>query len=219
MKTGRRFSWGAGIADTYTTASVIGVVPALYVATFHRPVSFWEPCLLLFIILALIILYHTWLAKRTTFLSPGERMMGRILVDGQKQWLNLFGINRSGLFTLFFFSLMLIGNSWDNVTDKAVYQFFTYPRILWSFLKVCMLLLGLTFVGSGRMKGGFFIVAFYILTGIGIFLEPPPANFPMVIARGLGVFNLVMAFIAGFILLWYKRAAKNKTLQPLTANT
>lgn len=219
MKTGRRFSWGAGIADTYIIASVIGVVPALFVATFHRPVPLWEPCLGLFIVLALIILYHTRLGKMTTFLSPGERMMGRILLDGQKQWSNPFGINRSGLFALFFFSLMLIGNTWDNTSDKTAYQLYTYPHIIVSFLKVCILLVGLTLVGSGRMKGGFLIVVFYVLGGISLFLAPPPPNIPVVIIRGVSVFYLVMAFFAGLILLWYKRTAKEKTLQTIVANT
>ena len=65
------------------------------------------------------ILYSTTFSKRTSWLSYGERLMGRVATPTGKIWTNPLGRNRWAPILVWFGTLVLEGNRWDGVYERS----------------------------------------------------------------------------------------------------
>jgi len=110
------------------------------------------------VLILCIILYHAWFNKKTQFLSYGEIVAGKILVEKKKEWKNPYKKNRLFLFTVVIISLLPIGNTWNT----AIFLVPGLAFVITSFIKILVILLGIYLVGRGRIKGVFVSLAPYL---------------------------------------------------------
>jgi hypothetical protein len=214
MKGGRRYSIGAGVVAFYVGGIVLGSVAGLYVAVTRRPVPLWEPFLAMGLVLTLVLVYHSRVARKVSLRTPGEMMMGCVVVDGLKQWTNPYGINRAALFAVLFIALVGAGSLWDSVADERFYASLTLPVVVGRIVYLGCLLAGVVMVGRAQPAGGILVAAYFALAGIVNLLAEPPAGVSVNVTRSLGLSGVLMALVAGVILFRYQRAAANKAMQP-----
>ncbi len=105
--------------------------------------------LVLFVLFLPPIYYHTRLNKLTHWLSPGERLAGRALLDDKKVWTNPYTKNRFFLFTVIFLSLLFPGRDFgmgDNLLGSIC-----------SVANLIILSLGAVFAGARKRGWGFLL--------------------------------------------------------------
>lgn len=104
----------------------------------------------IFIILILAdILYHAWLNKKIKYLSYGEIVAGKKIVNNKKTWTNPYKKNRFLLFLFIVISFLLVGNTWNNVMFIPVKISF----VIGSLLKLTAIFYGTYLIGRGKIKG------------------------------------------------------------------
>ena len=218
MKGERRYSIGAGIADFYVAGIVLGAFSGTYVAIMRQPVPLEWPLLIMALTVALIVVYYTLVARRVVFRTVGEVMMGRIVIDGRKQWSNPYGISRTALFCVLFIALVGAGNSWDSAADEHFFSMLTPQVVLGRAAVLACLLVGIVMIGR-HYVGVLLIAAYFTLTGLVTLLATPPAGVPGNVTRGLGVFGLSMGLVAGALLSRYHKAATSERTEIMSATT
>jgi hypothetical protein len=207
MKGEGRYRWGAAIADFYIFSIVGGVVPATYVAVVGEPVSPLSQLGLIVSIFGLVIVYHVALARRANIRTPGEILMGGVLVDDIKRWTNPFRVSRTALFAVIFVALIVAGNSWESAADERFYSSLTPGVVIGRVLILSGLVVGTAMAGSGRMKGGLLIVAYLGLYASGTYSSPPDGVAPEV-TRGMAMSSLVLTIACALVVFRYHRALK-----------
>ena len=213
MKGERRYSLGAGVGDFYTLSIVVGAAAGVYVAVARRPVPSWGPLLEIGIALTLIIAYYSIVARGAPFRTPGEVMLGRVVLHGRKQWINPYGVNRAALFVVLFTALVVAGNSWDSAADEHLYVTLTLPVVLGRIVLLGCLLAGVMMVGQAHRAGPYLVAGYFGLMGVANLLAHPSAGGSANIIRGLSLFGFLMAILAGVVLVRYQRVAANKAMQ------
>lgn len=131
-----------------------------------------------FFVLISDIVYHVWLNRKLTFLSYGERVIGRHLAEGKKVRANPYRKNRFFLFLVIVVSFLMIGNAWNGVIFLALKPTFIAGVIF----KLFFIFLGAYLMGLGKrggalialipfLIGAFFTFAGYRVSGSGIYLN------------------------------------------------
>ncbi len=140
----------AAFIDFYCIQMVVGLIINLVVAFVGtNALPGYLSFIILLIDLVLVVVYHSTLASRTTLLSLGERIAGRIRIDREKKWINPYCKNRIGLYIFAFVVLILYGNSFDALFEGVV------PEIgvaIGKAIGVALMLIGLIWAGKGRIQ-------------------------------------------------------------------
>ena len=78
-----KFLYGlvAGISDLYFLAFIAGTVQALGTALFRKPIPVWVLIVNFLACILASLLYHILLANHVTWLTPGELIVGKKVVD------------------------------------------------------------------------------------------------------------------------------------------
>ncbi len=202
----KRYAIGAAVADWYVLNIGLGAAVALYVAATRRPVPPWEPLALLALTLAMVLVYHGGLARRSALLSPGELMMGRSVVDGVKQWRNPHGIGRGALFGVLYVALVMAGNSWDMVADEELHATLAFHVTLGRMTLLSFLLHGLISLGRGQPGAGVLVAAYFAAGPWGMIETRPPVQIAEQVIASLGAFCVLMAVATVVVVLRYGRA-------------
>jgi len=107
----------AVVADWWAVGVCVGVFLALISFIEQKPIPIGVAIVVVPFTLAVSILFHSFLCKRVSWLSYGERLMGSVSTSSGKAWRNPFGRNRWALIIVWFVSLALEGNRWDGIYD------------------------------------------------------------------------------------------------------
>ena len=105
------------------------------------------------------------LSKRNNWLSPGEQIVGRMIIDGNKEWINMYKTNRWGLFSISIISLL---------TLQFNFCIASYPivLVLIKYVGMALVLYGLILIGQGKLRGTFLLIFAYLINiNIGIIFE------------------------------------------------
>jgi len=216
MKGHRRYAIGAGFADYFFLGSTLFAAPALYDAISWRFVEGWALLLLFLFIVVAVLIYHVELARRVSFRTPGELLMGCVVMDRAKRWVNPYGINRALLFVVCFVALILASNTWYDL----FYSGFTVHEVLFRLIVVATLLLGIVMMGMKRAWGGLLVALYFVYLPVAGVMSSP-------MLRSLGAeaivralldpvsgFCFLMAFLSVVAVFVYHRAAADQPLQP-----
>jgi hypothetical protein len=174
MRNRRGYALLAGGADFYFLALCLGAIGAFYVATAGRPLPLGAVFVVPLVALISSVAYHVTFARRTRWLSPGERMHGRIIADGAKHWTNPWRRNRWAMFSLNRLALVLLGNTWDGLAEGRPAN---VVQAIVSALYVLLVALGLVALGQGRAGGALGVGLLYLaLTGATLYAAPMSAD-------------------------------------------
>lgn len=115
----------AGFIDYAFGGYVLGAILALMTRIINRPLSdgylfYFMP---FFIVITVPIVYHSVIAKKTLFLSVGERCVGKKIIDGKKEWTNPKGKNRIFDFIFLVIIYTIAMNTWDTISSGNIYSY------------------------------------------------------------------------------------------------
>ena len=132
----------AGICDFYFIFFVIGSVLVLFNLVFQTTYQIYLVMTLgMFpIALLIVIFYYMNFASKTMFLTPGEAIGGRVIVNKTKKWTNPYNKNRFFLFFTLMLTIIVYNNAWDSLSEGTI-----MPLSQWLFTNMA---LGLVLVGS-----------------------------------------------------------------------
>ena len=192
----------AGIADFYSAAMVTGAVVALVMAATNATVPVLAGLAWMAVLIVVVIIYHRRVATKVAWRSPGESMMGRyVALDGEKSWTNPYGRNRAVLFTLFFISLGIAGNTWDDMMyTSSIGVVGIFRKSLW----IGVLLTGLVLLGRGKSWGGLLVALYYASFAVGALLKPEPETIDPAVVQALGYGFVCLAGFAVLVTAWYE---------------
>lgn len=202
MKKSWFYPFIAGFYDFYFVALLMGAIVAFGVSVIQIPTNIFITLAMLLIAILMPIVYHALLAQRFEYLSPGEMIVGRQIQDGHKTWCNPYNYNRWALFLVIALDLLVIGNSWDRLSDGYVYSFMEFGIRL---VIVALVLYGLIDLARGRIRGVlypvfyFVLLAFQITNDFSYGASREALQFLAVIFAGIALLNLVCAAIYGFL--------------------
>ena len=139
----------AWICDYYLVSIFSGALIALVISiinqTFQYPFIISVVCNLLDLIASII--YHTVISKKVQWLSPGEIITGKRLINGEKVWTNQHGHNRWIEFSFTIMTLMVLGNEWDKLSLGYI---FTIGEVLIKTLRISIFSAVLIMLGKGK---------------------------------------------------------------------
>ncbi len=153
------YSFIAGISDFYFLSFALGAITALGGCVFQSPVPLFLLILIFVVSLLVAILYHAIFARRVSWLTPGEQLVGRV-VEQSKEWKNPYGRNRWALFIVILITIMLAGNAWDSLSLGLTY---TFDAIAARVILLTALYYGLVQLGRGQLGGLLYVVAFFAI--------------------------------------------------------
>lgn len=115
----------AGFIDYAFLGYVLGAILALITRIINRPLSdgllfYFMPFV---IVITVSIVYHSVFAKKTLFLSVGERCVGKKIIDGKKVWTNPKGKNRIFDFIFLVIIYTIAMNTWDTISSGNIYSY------------------------------------------------------------------------------------------------
>lgn len=139
----------AGICDFYFSFYVLGCLLALVSTIFKVVIPVILLLALMPITITAIIVYYRKFAVKQKFLTPGEIIGGRIFVDGNKKWINLFNKNRFAFFTVILVNIIIYGNSWDFLFDGKIISITDW---IVTTIIAGSVLVGTTLAGRGSKK-------------------------------------------------------------------
>lgn len=199
----------AGICDFY----IIGVIMAAFLAivgSITRVYLLEENILLMlgFVLISfiLVVLYHSVISKKLLWLSPGELIAGRKIIDNNKEWINPYYCNRFWLFFIIIISVIILGNEFDGISKGIFYLF---PQLIGRVIKVSLQVYGLVLIGKGNLKGFiiFLITSFLgVLVGINMGLNSLEG-------KSLLILSGILFLIYSIISISYYSIRKNKILE------
>lgn len=212
MKGSRRYLIGSVVADIYVNSIILGAILGIYVAVVRRPVSPTGGFLLTVAGLVSVIVYSSLVAHRVSFRTPGELMMGCIVVDGSKQWVNPYGASRTVLFVVIFIVLVTAGNSWDAIADELLYITLTPSVVIGRLFLNLGMLVGMIRIGQAQYNGFSPVMGYIVLTTISIMMLNFPAEVPASFTIGFKVFNTLVMLLAIVVLWRYRKLALDNRL-------
>jgi hypothetical protein len=101
------------------------------------------------LVLISIILYYSKITMKTHFLSPGELICGRKLINKVKVWQTPYKISRLGIFLLFFINIISLSNIWDPLISAANNSLFL---VIETLLIILVITLGFCYTGLGKLE-------------------------------------------------------------------
>lgn len=120
MRESKPHGFVAWLFDFYALAACFGTLGALLAFAGHRPVG--EIKVLIVVLVSTLVvpaIYHLILAKRSTYLTPGEQIAGKWCLNSGKTWLNPYIKTRVPIFLILLFASALAGNTYDWVFDST----------------------------------------------------------------------------------------------------
>jgi len=181
----------AAFCDFYFLATVF--MAALGVFTLlAQKILFTVPVALIAFLLTLMvsILYHSIFYKKTKWLSFGERISGRVLMNSKKEWVNPYGKNRWLLFLLIIITLIFLGNDWDALEVNII----PFGVVVGKVIKLFLMFLGMLMLGKGLTKGALILFLVFLVNVI--------ISFLIFMASGISFF-LGAALTYGVLMIGY----------------
>lgn len=148
----------AGVIDFFIYATILSACMALYSSLMGEHIlstgqyAFVPYIILVFGIVVFCIAYYLSFGSKIKWLSYGEQIVGRVLIDGTKKWNNPYGVNRIGLFVLIFIQLIVVGNNFDS--DKII----DLPIIIGKLINTSLIAYALLQLGKGKLNKGMIIL-------------------------------------------------------------
>ena len=162
MQESKPHPYIAGFSDFYLFLLAAGAILSLLGALLHSTISLWI-LLALFVVVAITVtLYHKFGASRTLRLTPGELLAGKQVKSSQKVWINPYGVNRWALFFIIFLTFVIIGNSWDRLSEGFIYPL---GSVLAKIVMIGLVCYGLVLMGKGKLKGALYPVIYFLFVG------------------------------------------------------
>ena len=154
------YSLIAGVSDFYFLSFVLAATAALGTVVLQRPIPL--PILILLLVSSILvtILHHAIFAKRVSWLTPGEHLVGRVVENGSKEWKNPYGRNRWALFLTILLTIVSSSNAWDGLGMGGVY---VLNAALARIALLAALYYGLVQVGRGQLRYMLYPIGFYVI--------------------------------------------------------
>ncbi|WP_066505578.1 hypothetical protein [Abyssisolibacter fermentans] len=150
----------AGIFDFYVLGTVLNIVIALISSILeiyiYDCISLISIVLLFLVSILGIVLYYAIFSKKILWLSPGEKMAGRRIIESKKEWINPYRCNRWALFTIMIISIIIIGNE----LGENIYPIQT---VISKTLSITLQIYGLILLGKGKLKGAIIFIIINLL--------------------------------------------------------
>lgn len=153
----------SGIVDFYTLAILLGTIVALVSAVLQRPLRTSLLLLLLCGSTLLTATYHLSISRRVLWLSPGELFVGRRVVQTHKECVNPMHANRAAFFIVGIVCLVLMGNSWDGLSQGQVYPIGT---VLLRGMLLAVSLSGIIAAGRGVPWAGLLTALYFAISAL-----------------------------------------------------
>ena len=201
----RRIGFAAGVVDYYCVGTAVNILSASYAAVTRSAADGLLSFLTSFACLLLIVAYHMRWWSRTGFMTPGERLMGRVRVDGEKRWTNPYGVNRIGLLIPLWLFFVVVVNTLEAAFDPVFAAALTIPSVLLRAVLVALAIAGAVAAGAGRAGAGFVSVAYLAYWGLANFMPHPAGPQYDSAARAVGMSGLGLALVLALSLLVYAR--------------
>lgn len=195
MKPGRPHGFVAWIFDFYFLSYAGGALVALLLALVGRPGTISLALSLVGAILVASLGYHLLAAKRLKFVSPGEGVAGRALLDGKKEWVTYYDRSRWPLFGLALIAVVVSGNAWDGIGEGKLY---TFRSVLFQAVVLAGLAASVVAAAKGRPVGLLGVSAYFLLMAFSTWFGMPSLMHEVRLALffgflGLGVLCLVIS--------------------------
>lgn len=123
---------------------------------------------LLLVVIGSVIAYHSRIADRVVWLTPGELIAGRDRLDNQKAWKNPYGTNRWGLFLITILSLIAAGSLFQGGGFTMVHSL---SDLVGRFLVLFAVISGSIMIGKGRSSGAYLIIVVYLVQIINALMQ------------------------------------------------
>ncbi len=211
MLNPRGYVFLAAIADFYFVSLAAGAVAAQYVAATRRPLPLGIAIVSTVVAFISSPVYHLRFARRTSWLSPGERMHGRVVVDGVKQWTNPWLTNRWAMFSLNLLALVLLGNAWDGLVEGRPTDLI---QSVLSALYVLLVAVGLVALGQGQSGGAIGPALLYFVSAAAIFSAAPASAAPQSV-RGIALVFVALGLLHILVIVLYDRTRRRRRLAAL----
>lgn len=201
----------AGLCDVYFISFAFGLIQAIIINFLGRPlfdetIRVFLPFVSFAVLLVAVILYYKVFYKKTSWLSLGERICSRFILEGKKEWLNPYEINRWGLFLIIIITFLISGKEWDQLTLGYVYPL---GMITGKAIRFTFLCLGLIMTGEGKLYGTLIVIATLIISAITSFLITSVNELAGFSAKFYGV--LAAAFLVIYLYYYFIISKAKKT--------
>ena len=188
---------------------MVGAVLSVIAYVGKRPLPVFVLPIILVGGVVVLIVYHKFYSGKSKWISPGERLVGRVLHHEHKVWRNPYGRNRWALYLILFVSLIMAGNSWDALGYGLIMPLGQiFSKVFW----ITVLLYGLMTLGEGKLYGVIFVASYYWIVAIGLMLLPASDQYPddfLGFMKGeFSIFFLVVGLIAVVTGIVYYRIRK-----------
>jgi len=157
----------AGVIDWYFILIIIMAISAVIAAITNKPsllLTSTEGVIILYVVTIFgTIFYHAKIAKEVSFLSIGERLAGKEIIDNKKQWFNRYQTNRLGIFLIIMINLSMMGNTWDQLSYGNIYSLF---EIFTRSVRIGIITFTLVEIIKGKLNGILFLIAMSSFSGV-----------------------------------------------------
>jgi hypothetical protein len=191
MRETKRHQVTATVFDIFVIGSLLQIPFAVISSIGKFPFPIMSGLILGLGYILILIIYHSFFARRVSFCTPGETMAGASIVEEQKIWESPFTISRWFLFLCVLILLLYPGNAFDNIWQQP----WPFPRVIGTSIFTLLFL-----YAAFRIVRGFFWWGFapLILLGIQILVVTFSPAYPQdmkVTIIGMNTFVLVLLAI------------------------
>lgn len=147
MRASKPHGFVACLFDIYVTSFFIGAVPALWIALRS---SVGRPAFAIVgaaVSILIPIVYHSIIAARVAWRSPGEMIAGRFLREGAKVWLNPYRRTRWPLFATMLLVAVVAGDTWAAI---GLDENLPVKKVILTVVALGVLMVGMVAVGQGK---------------------------------------------------------------------
>ena len=192
LKKNRFYSIIAWLSDFYFTALILGAFAAFGFGLFQVIMPLTIGIIIVILTILLPSVYYTFLISQTRWLTPGELIVGRKIESGQKVWTNPYGYNRWALFLVILLTLMIVGNTWDRLSEGYVY---TLLEVGMRVVFLTLVSYGLVELGLGRARSVVFPAGYFVFQAF----QTTRMTFPGASRTELESFGLILLGFAGLL--------------------
>lgn len=201
----KRYAIMAALIDFYCAGALSNWVAAIFAASTKSAADSTVFLIIGFILFLVILKYHyTWWSG-TPHLSPGERLVGRVVRDGQKHWENPYGVTRAGLFIVLWLFFVLVGNTFEAAFDPQLVTTLSLPNLAVRGAFLVWVISAAVAAGAGEPLSGLVPAFYFLVFGLGNYstaMSGSPLASGMWI---LGHFGLIMTVATAVVSLAYHR--------------
>jgi len=183
----KRYPLFAAFADYYLLSIIIVLIFSISSSLANK--QFFTQGVALVVLLLIIIslfTYYIFIGKKIKFLTPGEKMIGGIIKDGKKVWMNPYGKKRSVLFIFIFIALIALGVDWGNASTAV----FPLGVIIGKGIRFILVYPALIYLGMGRHRAA-------LIPGI-VFLLSTSIAMVFYLATKIDAF-IILALLSGIV--------------------